>query len=151
VEKYGTATIRHTRIACYITEATDTHSEYVILIVFHGKMVRRRPFTVMFLRALLSCLLIPLTWWHTPVSRCIWISKFRGNRMDLSSSVEMREKNNVSASTRKFCKRLTSDVTSYSRKTESLTTPPRKTKNWLNIFLLKSILRLKYKKLKKNW
>ena len=52
MEKYDTATIRHMRIACYVTEATDTYSEYVILIVFHGKMVRPRPFTVMFLLTL---------------------------------------------------------------------------------------------------
>ena len=52
MERYGTATIRHMRTACYITEATDTHSEYVILIVFHGKMIRRRPFTFMCLSTL---------------------------------------------------------------------------------------------------
>jgi hypothetical protein len=41
VEKYGTARqatgdniIRHMRFACWITKATDTHSEYVILIAF---------------------------------------------------------------------------------------------------------------------
>jgi len=27
--------IRIMRIACWVTKATDTHSEYVILIVFH--------------------------------------------------------------------------------------------------------------------
>ena len=38
VEKYGTAVqttddiTRHMRTACWITEATNTHSEYVILI-----------------------------------------------------------------------------------------------------------------------
>jgi hypothetical protein len=26
----------HMRIVCWITEATDTHSGYVIIIVFHG-------------------------------------------------------------------------------------------------------------------
>jgi hypothetical protein len=43
VEKYGTARqgkndniIRRMRFACRITKATDTHSEYLILIVFHG-------------------------------------------------------------------------------------------------------------------
>jgi hypothetical protein len=42
MEKYGTARqttddniIRRMRFACWITKATDTHSEYVILI-FHG-------------------------------------------------------------------------------------------------------------------
>jgi len=41
VESYGTATqatddkiIRHMRFACWITKATNTHSEYVILIAF---------------------------------------------------------------------------------------------------------------------
>jgi hypothetical protein len=41
VEKYGTAgqatddnIIRRMRFACWITKATDTHSEYVILIAF---------------------------------------------------------------------------------------------------------------------
>ena len=52
MERYGRATVRHMRTACYITEATDTQLEYVILIAFHGKMVRRRPFTVMFLSTL---------------------------------------------------------------------------------------------------
>jgi hypothetical protein len=42
VEKYGTAgqatdgnIIRRMRFACWITEATDTHSEYVVLLS-HG-------------------------------------------------------------------------------------------------------------------
>jgi len=41
VEKYDTikqaaddSIIRRTHIACWITKATDTHSEYVILIYF---------------------------------------------------------------------------------------------------------------------
>ena len=38
--KYGTAgqatdDMRRLRIACWITEATNLHSEYVILIAFH--------------------------------------------------------------------------------------------------------------------
>jgi hypothetical protein len=43
-EKYGEARkatddniIRRMRFACWITKATDTHSEYVILIAFHSK------------------------------------------------------------------------------------------------------------------
>jgi hypothetical protein len=43
VEKYGTARqatddniIQRMRFTCWITKATDTHSEYVILIAFHG-------------------------------------------------------------------------------------------------------------------
>jgi hypothetical protein len=43
VEKYGTARqttddniIQRMRFACWITKATDTHSEYVIFIAFHG-------------------------------------------------------------------------------------------------------------------
>jgi len=41
VEEYGTArqateatVIRPMRYACWITKATDTHSEYVVLIIF---------------------------------------------------------------------------------------------------------------------
>ena len=41
MEKYGTAAqvsydniLRRMKFTCWITEATDTHSEYVILIVF---------------------------------------------------------------------------------------------------------------------
>jgi hypothetical protein len=43
VEKYGTARqatedniMRRMRITCWITKATDRHSEYVILIAFPG-------------------------------------------------------------------------------------------------------------------
>jgi hypothetical protein len=43
VEKYGTARqatddniIQRMRFACRITKATDTHSEYVIFLLFHG-------------------------------------------------------------------------------------------------------------------
>jgi hypothetical protein len=43
VEKYGTVTqatdhniIQCMRFACWITETTDSHSEYVIHILFHG-------------------------------------------------------------------------------------------------------------------
>jgi hypothetical protein len=43
-KKYGTAgqatddnIIRRMRFACSITKATDTHSEYLILIFSHGK------------------------------------------------------------------------------------------------------------------
>ena len=31
--------IRRIRIACWITKATNTHSEYVILTAFHGKYI----------------------------------------------------------------------------------------------------------------
>ena len=48
MEKYGTARritgdsiIRRMRIACWITEATDTHAEYVMLLVF----TRQRGYT----------------------------------------------------------------------------------------------------------
>ena len=41
MEKYGTArqatdinTMQHKRFACWITKATDTHVEYVIIIAF---------------------------------------------------------------------------------------------------------------------
>jgi hypothetical protein len=51
VKKYGTArqatddnTIQRMRFACWITKATDTHSEYVILIVFpRQQWLRERP------------------------------------------------------------------------------------------------------------
>jgi hypothetical protein len=43
VEKYGRAgqatddnKIRRTRFACWITKATDTHLQYVIVFAFHG-------------------------------------------------------------------------------------------------------------------
>jgi hypothetical protein len=43
VEKYGTVRqatnynmIRSMRFACWITKATDTYPEYVILLAFHG-------------------------------------------------------------------------------------------------------------------
>jgi hypothetical protein len=50
VEKYSTAgqatgdnIIRRMRIACWITKATDTHSEYVIIITFpRQKWLRER-------------------------------------------------------------------------------------------------------------
>jgi hypothetical protein len=50
VEKYGRAgqatddnIIRRMRFACWITKATDTHSEYVILIAFaRQKLLRER-------------------------------------------------------------------------------------------------------------
>jgi hypothetical protein len=43
VKNYGIAgqatdgnIIRRMRFACWITKATDTHSQYVMIIVFHG-------------------------------------------------------------------------------------------------------------------
>ena len=51
-------TTRHMRIACCITKATDTHSEYVILIAFPmAIMVTRTRLNVTFTRTL-SVLLI---------------------------------------------------------------------------------------------
>jgi hypothetical protein len=50
VEKYGTARqatddiIWRMRFACWITKATDTHSEYVVLIAFpRQQWLRERP------------------------------------------------------------------------------------------------------------
>jgi hypothetical protein len=44
VKKYGTTvqatagnTVRRTRFACWVTNATNTHSEYVILIAFFSR------------------------------------------------------------------------------------------------------------------
>jgi hypothetical protein len=54
VEKYGTARqttddniIRRMRFACWITKATDTHSQYVILIGFPRKIWLRESATVL--------------------------------------------------------------------------------------------------------
>jgi hypothetical protein len=54
VEKYGRARqatddniIRRMRFACWITKATDTHSEYIILIAFPWEQwLRERAFTL---------------------------------------------------------------------------------------------------------
>jgi hypothetical protein len=50
VEKYGRARqatddniIRRMRFACWITKATDTHSQHVILIAFLRQWLRERP------------------------------------------------------------------------------------------------------------
>ena len=50
VEKYGTAgqaaddnIVRSTRVSCWITKATDTHWQYVILVAFpHQQLLRER-------------------------------------------------------------------------------------------------------------
>jgi hypothetical protein len=65
VEKYGTAReatndniIRHMCFGCQITKATDTHSEYVILIVFHGNsgyMNAPHCYVCMYIAYLISC------------------------------------------------------------------------------------------------
>jgi hypothetical protein len=54
VEKYGTARqatndniIRRMRFACWITKATDTHSEYVILIAFPSQQWLRERASVL--------------------------------------------------------------------------------------------------------
>jgi hypothetical protein len=56
VEKYGTARqvaddniIRRMRFACWITKATDTHSEFVTIMTFTATMVTRTRFNVMFI------------------------------------------------------------------------------------------------------
>jgi hypothetical protein len=63
VEKYGTARqatdddiIRRMRFACRITKATDTHSEYVILIAFRlATVVTRTRLSVTLYVHCLSC------------------------------------------------------------------------------------------------
>ena len=63
-EKYGTAghatdecIIRRMRIACWILEATDTHSEYVILIAFPlPQWLRHRILVLCLYRTLCSVL-----------------------------------------------------------------------------------------------
>ena len=62
VEKYGReghaadgSIIRHIRFACLITEATDTHSEYVIFIVsLRHQLLRER--TSLFRYTYFACL-----------------------------------------------------------------------------------------------
>jgi hypothetical protein len=64
VEKYGTARqatddniIRRMRFACWITKATDTHSEYVILTVFSRQQwLRERASMLRLYVHCLSCL-----------------------------------------------------------------------------------------------
>jgi hypothetical protein len=70
VEKYGTAgqatdynIIWRLRFACWITKATDTHSEYVLLIVTI-KMVTRTRFDVTLMRTL--CLVLFLIFYLLP-------------------------------------------------------------------------------------
>jgi len=64
VESYGTATqitddkiIRHMRFACWINKATNTHSEYVILIAFPLQQWSRERASM--LRSSAHCLSIP--------------------------------------------------------------------------------------------
>jgi hypothetical protein len=64
VEKYGTARqatddniIRRMRFACLITKATDTHSEYVILIAFARKYWLRERVSVL-LYTYIACLVL---------------------------------------------------------------------------------------------
>ena len=67
MEKYGTNRqgtddnmIRRTCIACWITKATDTHSEYVIIIVFLLEYCFH--LIVVFVRALSALLTHKLTY-----------------------------------------------------------------------------------------
>jgi hypothetical protein len=60
VEKYGRVrqatddnVVRPMRVACWITKATDTHSEYVMLIAFLGQqMLRERALVLGFIGTL---------------------------------------------------------------------------------------------------
>ena len=60
-KKHGTArqatynnVVRRMRIACWITKATDTHSEYVIFTAFpRQQWLRERIFNVTFIRPVL--------------------------------------------------------------------------------------------------
>jgi hypothetical protein len=65
VENYGRARhatddsiIRRKDFACWISKATDTHSEYVILIAFHGNNSYANAPNIMFIRALPVLLLV---------------------------------------------------------------------------------------------
>jgi hypothetical protein len=73
VEKFGRSgqatdnnIIRLTRIACWITKATDTHSDYIILIAFPWqKMVTRKRLNVTFIRTLSVLFkILPLIYLH---------------------------------------------------------------------------------------
>jgi hypothetical protein len=64
VEKYGTARqatddniIRRMRFACWITKATDTHSEYVILLSQYNKAYANAPecYVILTLPVLFIC------------------------------------------------------------------------------------------------
>ena len=66
MEKYGKARqatydniIRCMRIASWITKATDTHSEYVILIVVQQQWLRERASMLRLYVHCLSCLNMP--------------------------------------------------------------------------------------------
>jgi hypothetical protein len=85
VEKYGTAgkngtarqatddnITRRTRIACWITKATDTHSEYVIFIAFPRQQ---------WLRERASLLLY--TYIACPVTFCRWWPKMNSTKIQL--------------------------------------------------------------------
>jgi hypothetical protein len=73
VEKYVTARqatddniIRRMRFACWITKATDTHSEYAILIVFpQGQSLLERGVLLRLYRHCLCCLLY--TWFSNNI------------------------------------------------------------------------------------
>jgi hypothetical protein len=65
VEKYGTAgqatddnIIRRMRFACWITKATDTHSEYVVLIAFPRQQWSRERASVLHLYMHALCCLL---------------------------------------------------------------------------------------------
>jgi hypothetical protein len=78
VEKYGTAReatndkiIRRMRFACWVTDATDTHSESVIryLLLFHGKRGYVNADECYFIRTLaVSSCVLPTPLLPTPVS-----------------------------------------------------------------------------------
>ena len=66
MQKYGSARqttddniIRRMRTECWITKATDTHSEYVILIAFPRQQWLRERASV--LRLYVYCLTYPIT------------------------------------------------------------------------------------------
>jgi hypothetical protein len=65
VEKYGTARqttddniIRRMRIACWVTKATDTHSQFVILIAF-PRQQRLRESASMLRYTYIACIVKP--------------------------------------------------------------------------------------------
>ena len=59
MEKYGTEgqatdnnVMRHIYFACWVTKATDPHSEYVTAIAFSGKDWLRESFPTLYVRGL---------------------------------------------------------------------------------------------------
>jgi hypothetical protein len=72
----GDSIMRHIRFACWVNKATETHSEYIIVIAFpHQQRLRERPSVLRYTDSTLRVLLI-----GTSISDCNDISPSRQNR-----------------------------------------------------------------------